>query len=177
MPFSALWGAYDVEGSVNEFFRVNITARGIPAWMPSARVLYNLGTEGLILSGYSGHAFTVSHLGSQPIAQYQGGRVDAGSGGYTRQGAVQIDCWASKTYAGESFAARLRNMRDMVAQVIGSGQSLLILNAYTSTATPINTTAIVRIQPPTFDGITVDRNPDYIRIRSVATYRWVERNG
>lgn len=175
--FSARWGAYDSEGSINTFVYTHITANGLPAWMPSARVLYTLGTEGLVLSGYSGHAFTVSHLGSQIQQQFEGGAVDNGQGGYIRQGSVQIDCWASKTYAGEAFASRIRVMRDMVSQMIGSGTAVLILNAYASTATPPSVTAIVRIQPMVFDGVTVDRNPDFIRIRGVSPYTFTERNG
>lgn len=177
MAFSARWGGYDVEGSIDIFLTVNLTANGMPAWMPSARVLYSLGTEGLILSGYSGHAFTISHLGSEIIDQWQGGAADGGTGGYLRRGMVQVDSWQSKTYGGAAFASRIRTMRDMVSRAIGSGTAAPILNAYANASTPPYTTAIVRIEPMKFDGISVDKNPDFIRLRGVSNYTWVERNG
>jgi hypothetical protein len=178
MPnFSALWGAYDVEGSINLLFASAITANGAPAWMPSARIITDMGREGSVLSGYSGHAFALAHLGSQPVMQFEGGTVDNGVGGYMRQGMLQIDCWISKTYAGEGFAARLRIMRDLVSRAIGSGRAVPIYNLYGSTATPVYTTAIARIWPPQFDAPSVDVNPDYLRIRGVANYTWTERNG
>lgn len=176
--FSANFGAYDVEGSINLFFAAHITARGVPDWMPSANVnASGLGSEGLLLNGYSGHAFVLSHLGSQPVMQFEGGHADHGTGGYMRQGMVQVDCWISKTNAGLAFAARLRQMRDMVSQTIGSGQAVQILNAYQNTGTPPYVSAIVRVQPVQFDAPSVDQNPDYFRIRGVANYTWIERNG
>lgn len=177
-PFSARFGGYNTEGSINAFFTTALTANGMPAWMPSARVLYDLGTEGLILSGYSGHAFTISHMPSEPIVQFQGGAADNGTGGYMRRGAVQVDAWISKTYGGAAFAARVRTMRDMVARAVGSGQSVMLLNAYASTTTPPPMTAIIRVAPPRFDGIAVDfRIPDYIRIRGMCDVTFIERNG
>lgn len=174
--FSAVYGAYNVQGSLNQWFVKNITAQGTPLWMPSARVLFDWGKDRPIISGYSGHAFTLSHMPDRVRESYQGARVDNGSAGATRAGMVDISCWVSRQIAGEAYMARLRQMRDMVDSMWQSTQTLAYANIYAATAGTASATARmileeIEFQPEQMDG----HNADLYRIRAVANYSWVRR--
>lgn len=177
MGFSHPYGAYNVEGTLNEWFKTNLTAWGVPAWMPSARVEFDWPEKNLI-SGYSGHTFTVTHLGApEPIQQYQG-RVSVGnSAGQTMMNIVEINCWVSKQQAGGQYEARLRQMGDMVTKLFTSAREVEIKNLYTGLAAPTGIKALIRLSPA--EGRTVVNpdpgNPDYHRRRYQVTYTWVER--
>lgn len=174
--FSAVYGAYNVQGSFGQWFAKNITANGMPLWMPSARVLFDWGKERPLISGYSGHAFTVSHLPDRVTQSYQGRRADNGSAGETRAGLVDVSCWVSKSIAGEATNARLRQMRDMVEDLFLTNTNIAYANLYAATAGTASATARmnllgVEFEPPQGE----PPNFDIWRIRGVAGYEWVNR--
>ena len=179
MPaFSATFGAYNVQGSFNQWFVTNITSNGIPAWMPSARVVFDWSKENPLISGHSGHAFSLNHLPDTEILVTQGKAVDNGTAGTFKAGQVEVGCWVDKQYAGNSVNLRLRQMRDMVSRILQQNNSFQLTNIYASTATAPPTTALVRLngiefQPPQADSF----NPDIWRVRGIVNYSWVERNG
>lgn len=175
--FSAVYGAYNVQGSFNQWLYKNITAYGAPAWMPSARVVYDWGVEKPLISGYSGHAFSVNHLGDLETTQFQGETVDNGSAGNMRRGQVEVNCWVSKQAAGNQHMARLRQMRDMVSR-LAHNKTFPIANLYASTATAPGATARGVIEGVEFNNPQGDPiNPDMWRTRAVIGYSWLERDG
>lgn len=174
MTFSHLYGANNAEGSVNEWFRKTITANGTPSWMPSARVVYDR-QEMPLLSGYSGHAFSVEHLGSEPVMHYQGRYTVGGSAGHMRQGLVEVNCWVSRSAAGPQYPQRLRQMGDMVTRTFTSGLAVPLLNLYTGASEPTSIGAIVRVSEAEYVPTVGDPNPDILRRRYVVRYRWEER--
>jgi hypothetical protein len=174
--FSAVYGAYNVQGSINQWFARNITASGNPVWMPSARVIFDWGKDRPIISGHSGHAFTVFHLPDRQRQSFQGARVDNGSAGSIRAGAVDISCWVSREIAGEAYMARVRQMGDMVGSLWQANQTFAYANLYAATAGTASATARIvlediEFQPPQQDG----PNPDLWRVRAIAGYSWVRR--
>ena len=176
MPgFSAGAGTYNVEGTVNEFFRVNLTANGIPTWMPSARIVYDWGVEHPLISGHSGHAFSLVHGDSRVVQEYEGNRADNGSAGHTREGIAEVNVWISKQAAGHAYTQRLRQATDMVLDLFTSGISTGLGDIYGSTATPANLTALVRFGRPEMIAVAPDPNPDIMRTRIRIPYRWVMR--
>lgn len=174
MVFQHPYGTYNVQGSLNEWFRVNVTAAGIPAWMPSARVLYDWPATGLI-DGHSGHAFTVTHIGPDPIGSYQGRTVGDGQRGTNMLGIMEVNCWADKQIAGESVTKYLRQMSDMVSYLFISARSVDIKNIYGSTTDPANVTAIIRLEAGRQVGVGPDVNLDIRRQRFLTNYTWLER--
>jgi hypothetical protein len=174
VTFSHVYGAFNAEGSVNEWFRKYITANGTPAWMPSARVVYDR-QEGPLFVGHSGHAFSVEHLGSEPIMHYQGRNTIGGSAGHMRQGLAEVNCWISKSSAGTEYPMRLRQMGDMVTRTFASGLAVPLLNLYTGVNAPSSIGAIVRVSEAEYVPGVPDPNPDVLRRRHLVRYIWEER--
>lgn len=177
MPFSHPYGAYNVEGSFNGWVLTNLTGAGVPSWMPSARLLFDWPEQSLV-SGYSGHAFTVTHLGAPEVVErYQGRVVMGGSAGQKMMNLAEINCWVSKQQAGGSYMQRLRQMGDMVEYLFTSGREVEIKNLYTSTANATGIKALVRLSPAQGQTITNPdpQNPDLFRRRYTVAYSWVER--
>lgn len=177
MPvFSALFGEYNVAASFNNWFYTNITANGTPSWMPSARVVFDWGKDNPLISGYSGHAFSLNHLGNIEVMNFQGKTVDNDSAGNMRQGQVEISTWVSRQQAGNSYMARLRQMRDMVATLFLQYNTVPIVNTYASVVTSPSATGRMILDNIDFTNPQADPvNPDIWRIRGLAQYRWTER--
>jgi hypothetical protein len=174
MTFSHSLGLYNVEGTLNNWFNTNLTANGIPAWMPSARVVYDYPENGLI-NGHSGHAFSVTHQGAEVLERYQGNNTVGNSAGQMMQGMAEINCWISKEAAGASWPARLRQMGDMVRFVFVSARQIEINNLYTSTAAPSGVGGLITFGQTDEVSVAPDPNPDIMRRRFITRYRWVEQ--
>ncbi|KKK68486.1 hypothetical protein LCGC14_2943550 [marine sediment metagenome] len=174
MAFEHPYGSYNVQGSLNEWFRVNVTGNGIPAWMPSAFIHYDFPETGLI-SGHSGHAFSLTHQGADPIQQYQGRIVGDGQRGTLMESTLEVNCWLSREKAGGAYTHRLRHMGDMVSYIFQSARDVPLTNVYGSTTDPENVTALIRIKPANEQPVLPDPNPDIVRRRFLIDYRWLER--
>lgn len=181
MPaFSATYGAYNVQASLNQWFVKNITANGVPAWMPSAQVKFDWSKEKPLFSGYSGSVFTLVHLTDTEVGRTQGKRADNGTAATLKAGQMDISCWVDKQASPNTTMARLRIMRDMVSRILQQQNEVMLTNVYGSTGNAPGVTALVRFdtdgpefQPPQTDAI----NPDVWRIRGVVGYEWWERDG
>lgn len=144
--------------------------------MPSARVVFDWGKERPLISGYSGHAFSVAHLPDRTIERYQGGRADNGSAGELRGGMVDISCWISRAIVGEAYQARLRIMQDMVQTMWDMNQTFAYANIYAATAGTASATGRLVFGPIEFQPSQQDgANHDLFRIRGVAEYQWIRR--
>ena len=175
--FSHPFGSYNVEGSLNDWIRVNLTAWGLPTWMPSAKLVFDWPEDKLI-NGYSGHAFTVAHLGApEPMERYQGRGVDINSAGQKMMNIVEVDCWVSKQAAGGAAQGRLRQVGDMVEKLFSSGREVQIKNLYTGTASATGLNALIRLSPAVGQHVSNPdpNNPDLYRRRYLVTYWWIER--
>jgi hypothetical protein len=175
MAFSHPYGAYSVEGTLNKWFQTNLTAPGVPAWMPSAQVRFDW-PERPLFSGYSGHVFTVTHLGAPEVmTEYQGRNTVGGSAGTMMTNLIEVDCWVNKAQAGEQYPLRLRQMGDMVTRLFGSTVNVQLTNIYTGTGIPTAIGALIRVRPAQGQVVAPDPNPDIRRRRFVASYFWLER--
>jgi hypothetical protein len=174
--FNHPYGEYNVESTVNEWFRINLTANGTPYWMPSARVLYNY-PETNIISGYSGHAFTVAHLGAVGLEGYQGRTVSGNQKSVPMEGILQVDCWMSKSAASNYHNQWLMQCSDMVGLLFASARETRITDVYASTGGPNELTALVRFHSP--ERVEVPNpdpeNPDLIRRSHLLRYQWEQR--
>jgi hypothetical protein len=182
VAFTAAFGSYSVEGTLNEWFHLNLTGAGIPAWMPSARVLMDF-PEVPLISGYSGHAFALAHVALK--APQLGGVAD---GSFLKQGVLQVSTWVSKQQAGSFYMARLRQMSDMVSRPFFSARAVQIKNLYTGAGAPTAIDGVVRFvgferlpfadhvdAVPGAFGRTFEANPDLMRFRHNIVYEWRDR--
>jgi len=174
MTFEHKFGTYNVEGTLNNWVRVNLTAAGVPVWMPSARVVFDY-PETPLISGHSGHAFSVTHLGAEVVGTFEGNNTVAGSAGQMMQGMMEVNCWVSKQQAGGAWPGRLRQMGDMVGRLFTSGSQVEITNLYTSTAAPSGAGGLINVKRAYEVQVAPDPNPDIMRRRFLTTYRWIER--
>lgn len=175
MAFSHVYGQYNIETTINRWFEANITAHGLPAWMPSARVLFNF-PESELIDGYSGHAFTVTHLGAETIENYQGRNTDDRLG-VSKQGIVEANVWVSKAAAGGSVVQWSKQAGDMVSHLFTSARDTEIVDAYGDNANPTGVGAILRFHTPEQAPVASpdSENPDLFRRRYLLRYQWIER--
>lgn len=171
MPFTAHPGAaLNAIGSINKFFADQITAKGLPAFMPSAVVNFNYPDQPLTYP-----SFSITHLGSIPREVAQGRYLDHGWKGVERLGLAEISCWESRARASGQHDYNLLVMRDMAAQVFATGAYTPILDVYGSTATATGTGTVVRMSPIDDAPAPQDPNPDVARARLLFRYQWLER--
>lgn len=171
MAFTAHPGAaFNVEGSFNNFFATQLTAQGLPGWMPSAVVNYDYPNRPLTYPSWS-----VTHLGALPVEVAQGRHLDEGWRGARQNGLVEVNCWESEQRASGQAYLHIRQMRDMAARVFATGAAIAILDIYGSTANPTGNGTIIRAMPVEDGVMPTDPNPDVIRRRLLVRYNWLER--
>ncbi len=171
MGFTAHLGAeYNAVGAFNHFFETQLTARGMPDFMPSAVVNYDYPESPLVFP-----SFSVTHLGSEPNEVAEGRHLDPGFKGVERIGLADIRCWESVARAGGQHGRNLRIMRDMAARVFATGAAFQLLDVYGSTAAPTGNGTIVRAGPARAGAQAREPNPDVTGARLLVEYRWLER--
>ena len=171
MPFTAQPGAFfNVAGSFNDFFDKQLTAKGLPSWMTSAVVNFDMPQQPLTFP-----SFSVTHLGTETREMAQGRALDDGWRGAEQIGLAEISCWESYARASGLHVRNLRQMRDMAARVFATGAGINILDIYGTTASPTSNGTLLRAGPARETPVTPDPNPDVARARLVVQYRWLER--
>lgn len=171
MAFTAHPGAfYNVAGSFDNFFRVQLTAAGLPDWLPSAVVNYDFPQQPLTFPSWS-----VTHLGPEPREIAQGRNLDPGWKGVEQIGLADVRCWESVRRANGAHGRNLRQMRDMAARVFATGAAIPILDVYGTTANPTGNGTIIRANPAREVQLGTDPNPDVTAVRLLVEYRYLER--
>lgn len=171
MAFTAHPGAqYNVAGSFNDFFARQLTAAGLPDWMPTAVVNYDYPQKPLTFP-----SFSVTHLPSTPREMAQGRHLDPGWKGAEQIGLADIRAWESLRRASGAHGRNLAVMRDMVARVFATGAATPILDVYGSLAAPTGNGTIIRMSPVREVGQGPDPNPDITSRRFLVEYRYLER--
>ena len=171
MGYTAQPGALlNVVGSFNDFFNTQLTAKGVPAWLPSAVVNYDYPQQPLSYPSWS-----ITHLGSEPREVAQGRHLDPGWRGVEQIGLAEIRCWDSLQAASGQHGLRLRTMRDMAARVFATGAAVPILDVYGSTAAPTSNGTILRAGPVREAPPGMEFNPDVTAVRLIVEYSWLER--
>jgi len=173
MAFTAqIGGVFNVEGSFNDFFATQLTAKGIPSWMSSAVINYDYPQQPLTFP-----SFSVTHLGGVPREVAQGRTLDPGWRGAEQNALAEISCWESQQRASGNHNLNIKQMRDMAARVFATGAVIAILDVYGSTANPTGNGTIIRAKPVRdAQAPTGDMNPDIVRRRMLVEYKWLERS-
>ena len=161
MAFTAHPGAsYNIIGSFNDFFQTQLTAKGLPDFMPSAVVNYDWPNQPLTFP-----SFSITHLGSEVREVAQGRHLDPGWKGAEQIGIAEVDVWESYQRASGNHWRNIRIMADMARRVFATGAAISILDVYGSTATATGTGTVVRVGPMREAPLGLEPNPDVTRIR------------
>lgn len=163
-------GTLNVEGSFNQFFAANITARGLPDFMPSAVVNYDYPRQPLTYP-----SFSVTHFAAMPVQRFEGHQLDPGFKGAEFEGIAQIDCWESYQRASGNDKYNIRIMADMAQRVYATGAAIQILNIYAATANPSANGTVIRMNQAESMGLVPDPNPDITHWSLRVPYRWMAR--
>lgn len=180
MVFTWPYGEVNVEGSLNRYFRVQITAAGLPTWITGVTAYFDFPDHPITAFP----CFTITHFGhsDSPIAQ---GNIVQGSPsavtGRRNDGMLEVSCWVNTRNSGggrnNSAMIQLRSMRDMVKRCFISAQTygVAILDVYGATAAPTSISALVRMGAVEEAAVDRDPNPSVLRKRLLIDYWWVER--
>ncbi len=166
------YGQVNIQGSINAFFKNNISANGLPAFITGVNISYDFPIDSLTAFPM----YSLFHLESFTTPIAQGGIVNGSPVQIGRRvdGILEIDCWNNVRITGgarnNSAILQLRAMRDMVEYMFNSARSTHILNIYSSTANPPNVSALVR-----FGEVMQDPNVNIRRIRMLVDYYYTER--
>lgn len=165
-------GAYNVEGSFNDYFNTQISGAGLPSFMPSAVVNFDYPNQPLTFP-----SFSVTHLGAFPGEGTEGRNLDAGFKGQQMIGLAQIGLWDSYQRSSGNQVANLRIMRDMAARLYLTGANIPILDVYGSTSAPTSNGTLIRASAvETVKAINQDpENPDVWSMYLQVQYSWYER--
>lgn len=172
MGYTAQPGAMlNVEGSFNDFFQKQVTAKGLPAFMTSAVVNFDYPRQPLTYP-----SFSVVHLGAVRGQTFEGHIVDDGWRGAEMIGLAQIDVWESYNRASGNDKYNIRVMADMASRVFATGASIPILDVHATTANPNQISGtIIRASQAENNGLITDPNPDITRMSLMVQYRWIAR--
>lgn len=171
MAFAGFPGAlYNVRGSFNEYFRVQLTAAGLPSWLPAAVVNYDHPNQPLTCP-----SFSVAHLGTVAQEIAQGRHLDPGWRGARQVGMVEVSVWESQSRASGYVERNLRQMADLAVRVFATGAVVPILDVYGDGAAPTANGTILRVGPLTEEPEAADPNPDVRRVRLMGRYEWLQR--
>lgn len=171
MAFTAHLGAqYNVEGAFNNFFQTQLTAAGVPSFMPSAVVNYEHPNQPLTYP-----SFSVTHMSTINQEVAEGRHLDGGFKGARKIGLADVSCWVDYQQSSGQGNRNLRQMGDMISRVFATGAAFQILDVYGTTANPTGNGTLVRCEPAEESDVAPDLNPAIIRKRFVIQYNWLER--
>ncbi len=180
MAYTAQIGAaFNVEGSFNDFFITQVTAKGVPDFMTA--IMQQAYPTALVNEDYPNKpltfpSFSITHQGSDVKTEFQGRNLNNGWRGAERMGYAEINCWISYDRASGDHMAQMRQMRDMAARVFATGAAIAILDVNGNpTGNPTGNGTIVRVQPIRDVPVPQDPNPDVMRRRLMVNYFWMER--
>ena len=180
MVFTWAWGEVNIEGSINRWFRTNVTGAGLPSWLTGVTAYFDYPDEPITALP----CYTLVHLGHNDTTIAQGNLVQGSPSAVTGRmvdGSLDIGCWVSRRLANSgrnnSAMIQLRSMRDMVKFMFMSAQSysLPILDIYGTTGTPTGTAGLIRIGEISEVAVETDLNPSILRKRILVDYWWIEK--
>ena len=175
MAFTHLYGAYDVEGSINYFLKNNLLTN-VPDFLvaqvgsvPPRTINFDYPEHPLVFP-----SFGITHLGSEPLpGMSQGDRAGTTWKGVRRFGVCEVNCWVtSKDNA--NWMMHLRVMRDMVFKLFQQNRAIALYDLTTPTA-PSALSAVTRVLEMREVATEMDPNPSVKRKRILITHHWTER--
>lgn len=177
MPtFSHLYGAYDVEGSINYLVKQNLLTN-VPTWLtpqtgsvPPRTINFDYPEQPLNFP-----SFGITHLGSEPLPAgvFQGDKADGAYRGTRRFGVCEVNCWVTSK-GNANWMRDLRVMRDMVFLLFQQHRAIALYDLTTPSA-PSALNAVTRVMELREVATEQDPNPALKRKRILMTHQWVER--
>jgi hypothetical protein len=162
---------YNVEASINAYFRTAFSSLSRPSFLPTPiPVTENMPEVTASLPSFS---FVTIPAGALDI--YQGRNVDNSTRGIRELGILDLSMWVSRKTI--NYMAQLRFMQGMITDAYIASKGGIVINDYTSTpASPSATSYRVTLCDLDFVVVTDDPNPDILRRRALVKYQWDARS-
>lgn len=162
---------YNVEASINAYFKAAFTAMSRPAFLPSLPYFAENTPE--VKANFP--AFSFVHLPAGSMDLYMGRKAEPGTKAMRDLGILDLSVWVIRSAA--SWNAQLRFMQAMIETAYLDSNGGVIIKDYTTTpSTP--TTSSYRAVFNDLDVVIVsaDANPDVERRRCLVKYQWDVRS-
>ena len=162
---------YNVEASINAYFKAAFTAISRPSFLPALPYFAENTPE--VKANFP--AFSFVHLPAGSMDVYQGRNAEAGARAVRDLGILDLSVWVIRTAA--NWNAQLRFMQAMVETAYMDSRGGVIVKDYTTTpATPSASSYRATFNDLDVVIVSPDANPDIERRRLLVKYQWDVRS-
>lgn len=160
---------FNVQASLTKWLMDTLATFNLPSWLSSYSFVALQPETDLPTP-----AFSVSFIDVGTTARWQG-YVGESKTGMQGKGIMEINAWVSRSDV--NWLAQRRTMQAMVQQAVNGKKSGVLIQDYSTPATPSNTSYLVRF-PGEVETVETqpDPNADIERARLLVTYTWVIRS-
>jgi hypothetical protein len=162
---------YNVEATINAYFKAAFTAMTRPSFLPTLPAFAENTPE--VKANFP--AFSFVHLPAGSMDIYQGRNVTETLHGMRSLGILDLSAWVIRTAV--SWNAQLRFMQGMIETAYIDSRGGIVIKDYATSATSPQATAF-RVTLADLDvvGTQADANPDVERRRALVKYQWDMRS-
>lgn len=162
---------YNVEATINKYFKDAFTAMSRPSFLPTLPYFAENTPE--VKANFP--AFGFVHLPSGSLDIYQGRNVTESTRGVRNLGILDLSAWVIRTASG--WNAQLRFMQAMIETAYIDSRGGIVIKDYTTTpASPSATSYRVTFNDLDVVIVSPDANPDVERRRILIKYQWDMRS-
>lgn len=163
---------YNVEASINAYFKAAFTAMSRPSFLPTLPTFAENTPE--VKANFP--AFSFVHLPAGSLDIYQGRHAETTTKAMRDLGILDLSVWVTRNM-NTNWNAQLRFMQAMIETAYLDSKGGVIINDYTSTpASPSATSFRVTFNDLDIVVVTPDVNPDIERRRVLIKYQWDMRS-
>ncbi len=162
---------YNVETSINAYFKTALTALTRPSFLPTLPTIVLNTPE--VKANLPAFSFVHNPVGNLDI--YQGRRAEPNTKATRELGILELSVWASRSNT--NWNAQLGFMQSMVETAYLDSEGGVIIKDYTTTPlTPVAANYRAVLVDLDVVGVSPDPNPDIQRRRILIKYQWDMRS-
>lgn len=163
---------YNVEATLNNYFKTALQAFTLPSWLTQP-VSVVMNTPEVIASL---PAFSLTNISVGAMDIYQGRNAEPNTRAMTELGILEISAWVTRK-TNPQWNAQLRTMCSMIESAYLDSKGGVILKDYQSNpSSPSNVAYRVVLNDLDIVVVSADSNPDIERRRYLIKYQWTVRS-
>ncbi len=162
---------YNVEASINAYFKTAFTAMTRPSFLPTLPYFAENTPE--VKANFP--AFSFVHLPAGSLDNYQGRNAEVNTKAMRDLGILDLSVWVIRTAV--NWNAQLRFMQSMIETAYMDSRGGVIIKDYTTTpSSPVASNFRATFNGLDIVGVSPDANPDVERRRILVKYQWDMRS-